>query len=87
MKIYDGTKPLLNTLKFNSVKQGAVLSPVLFSMYLDQLISQVIHIGMGCYMNDLFTALFIYDDDINLLAPPRASLSLMLEQCDNFLTA
>ena len=38
----------------NGVIQGGVLSPVLFSIYLDQLIVQLRHLGMGCYINGLF---------------------------------
>ena len=68
----------------NGVKQGGVLSPILFSLYLDQLISRLSHIGMGCHMNGLFTGVFIYADDITLLAPSRASQALMLEQCERF---
>ena len=66
------------------VKQGGVLSPVLFSIYLDQLIAQLRHLGMGCYMNDLFTGVFIYADDITLLAQSRESMVLMLEKCESF---
>ena len=66
------------------VKQGGVLSPVLFSIYLDQLIVQRRLLGMGCYMNGLFTGVFIYADDITLLAPSRASMVLMLEKCESF---
>ena len=53
----------------NGVEQGGVLSPVLFSIYLDQLIAHFRHLGMGCYMNGLFTGVFIYADDITLLPP------------------
>ena len=65
----------------NGVKQGGVMSPILFSLYLDQLISRLRHIGMGCHMHGLFTGVFLYADTITLLAPPRAKLALMLEQC------
>ena len=68
----------------NGVKQGGVLSLILFSLYLEQLISRLRHIGIGCYMNGLFTGVFIYTDDITLMAPSRASLALMLEQCESF---
>ena len=68
----------------NGVKQGGVLSPIFFSLYLDQLKSRLRHIGMGCHMNGLFTGVSIYADDITLLAPSRASLDLMLEQCESF---
>ena len=56
-----------------------MLSPVLCTIYLEQLIAQLIHLGMCCYMNGLFTVVFIYADDITLLAPSRASTVLMLE--------
>ena len=39
---------------------------------------------MGCYMNGLFTGVFIYAHDITLLAPSRTSLVPMLEKCKNF---
>ena len=68
----------------NGVKQGGVLSPVLFSIYLDLLIVQLRLLGMGCHMNGLFTGVFIYADDITLLAPSRASMVLMLEKCESF---
>ena len=68
----------------NGVKQGGVLSPVLFSIYLDQLIVQLRLLGMSCYMNGLFTGVFIYADDITLLAPSRPSMVLMLEKCESF---
>ena len=54
------------------------------SICLYQLISLLRHIGMGCHMNGLFTGVIIYGDDITLLAPSRASLALMLEQCESF---
>ena len=66
------------------VNQGGVLSPILFSLYLDQVVSRLRHIGMGCHMNGLFTGVFIYADDIMLLAPSRTSLTLMLEQWESF---
>ena len=62
------------------LKQGGVLSPVLFSIYLDQLK----HLGMGYYMNGLFTELFVYADNITLLTPSRACMLLMLEKCESF---
>ena len=66
----------------NGVKQGGVLSPVLFSIYLDQLIVQLRLLGMGYYMNGLFTGVFLYADDITLLAPSRASMVHMLKRCE-----
>ena len=88
MKIYDEQKMCIRcnitvtdyfTIS-NGVKQGAVL----FSLYLDQLISQLRHLGMGCHMNGLFTGVFIYADDIPPLAPSRTILVRMLGKCESF---
>ena len=38
----------------NSVKQGGVLSPVLFTVYLDGLIDQLRKKGLGCHFNGHF---------------------------------
>ena len=40
----------------NGVKQGGVLSPVLLSLYS----YEVRLLGIGCYMNGLFTGVYIY---------------------------
>ena len=48
----------------NGVKQGGVLSPILFSLYLDKLLVELRELGIGCHMNGLFTGAFIYADDI-----------------------
>ena len=69
----------------NDVKQGGVLSLILFSLYLDQFIPQLRHLSMNCnIINGLFTGVFIYADDMTLRAPLRASLAFMLEQCESF---
>ena len=46
----------------NGVEQGGVLSPILFSLYLDQLISRLRHIGMDYHMNGLFKGVFLCAD-------------------------
>ena len=63
MKIYEQQQIRIRWNNFvfdyftisNGVEQGGVLSHVLFSIYLDQLITHLTHLGMGCYMNGLFT--------------------------------
>ena len=68
----------------NGVKQGGVLSPLLFSLYLDDLISQLRDLGIGCHMNGLFTGAFIYADDITILAPSCYALKSMLRVCEEY---
>ena len=65
----------------NGVKQGGILSPVLFTVYLDGLIYQLKKKGLSCHFNGHFVGFFIYADDIALLAPSRDALNNMLDVC------
>ena len=43
----------------NGVKQGGVLSPFLFTVYLDQLTLALKKPGIGCHLNGMFVGAFI----------------------------
>ena len=62
----------------NGVKQGGVLSPILFTLYIDILFSRLKSCGFGCYIGQSFVGALGYADDIVLLAPTRYSLSRLL---------
>ena len=64
------------------VKQGGVLSPLLFSVYLDDLLCELRQANVGCHMNGYFVGAVIYADDITLLGPTRSSILSMLSVCD-----
>ena len=68
----------------NGVKQGGVLSPVLFTVYVDQLYSRLAKSGSGCYIGHQFMGAFGYADDIVILAPTIRSLKNLLKICDEF---
>ena len=61
----------------NGVRQGSVLSPVLFAVYLDGLLAELSGSGVGCYWGSLFAGAFCYADDIVLLAPCASALTTM----------
>ena len=63
----------------NGVKQGGVLSPLLFNVYLDELILLLREQGVGCHMNGMFVGAFCYADDVTLLAPTGMALNAMLD--------
>ena len=53
----------------NGVKQGGVLSPILFAIYTDGLLKRLEETGVGCHMGSRFAGSLAYADDITLLAP------------------
>ena len=48
----------------NGVKQGAVLSPVLFTVYSDIMLQKLQRSGVGCQFDGVFAGAFGYADDI-----------------------
>ena len=62
-----------------SVKQGSVLSPILFTLYIDVLLSRLESCGFGYYIGQSYVAVLGYADDIALLAPTRYLLSILLK--------
>ncbi len=68
----------------NGVRQGGVLSPILFTIYLDDLLSNLKSLGVGCYWDNCFVGAVAYADDVALLAPSASALRLMLQCCEDF---
>ena len=68
----------------NGVRQGGVLSPKLFAIYLDDLSNELALCKSGCYINEQSMNHVIHADDICLLAPSAIGLQQMLDVCFNF---
>ena len=58
----------------NGVKQEGVISPVLFSCYIDKLFSQLEHSGLGRNVGTTYPGAFGYANDIALVAPSMQCL-------------
>ena len=51
----------------NGVKQGGVISPLLFSLYVDELFLLLKKSGLGCPVGSTYAGAFGYADDIALI--------------------
>ena len=65
----------------NGVRQGGVLSPKLFAIYMDDLSLYLIEYKAGCHLNETLTNHVMYDDNICLMAPSVIALQKMLNLC------
>ena len=68
----------------NGVKQGDVLFPILFSVYIDALLTRLKHSGYGCMVGHVYCGAFAYADDIAFVAPTTHALKAMCYICTNF---
>ena len=69
---------------YNGVRQGAVSSPLLFSIYINKVIKLLRHSTLGCQIQGVYLGIWVYADDIVLLAPSRNALQEMINICEKF---
>ena len=68
----------------NGVRQGGVISALLYCFYGNKLFTELRRSGYGCYINGFYHGIFGYSDDNMLLAPSEYALQKMLKICENF---
>ncbi|MEZ4977665.1 MAG: reverse transcriptase family protein [Chitinophagales bacterium] len=66
------------------VRQGGILSPVLFAVYMDDLIKDLSCCKMGCHINGKFVGCILYADDILLLSISYSAMQNMLNICNDY---
>ena len=59
----------------NGTRQGSVLSPYFFGVYIDELLQMLRRSGVGCYIGGRFFGAMGYADDLILLAPCRSAMA------------
>ena len=70
----------------NGVRQGAVISPLFFSFYLDDMFGLLKASGSGCYIGDYYAGCFGYADDLFFLCPSRKGLQEMLNIAEKYMS-
>jgi hypothetical protein len=68
----------------NGVRQGGILSPILFNFYVDEISIKLQSLPAGCKMNSVCFNHLIYADDTVLLAPSPNALQRLIDECNLF---
>ena len=66
------------------VRQGGILSPDFYSIYVDDLILKLKACKRGCYFLSTFAAALFYADDMAVLAPSIHGLQSLLQICGDY---
>jgi len=64
------------------VRQGGVLSPYFFAIFVDDIVNKIVECNTGCYIRNICTSIFLYADDIILLSPSVGGLQRLLRACE-----
>jgi len=68
----------------NGVKQGGVMSPILFCVYFDDLLNALVEAKVGCFIGNMFVGVLAYADDVVILAPTASAMRRLLKLCEEY---
>ena len=84
IRVKWGTSISMSVSICNGVKQGGVMSPILFTVYIDELLYRLSNSHCGCFIGNQFHGAYGYADDVILLAPSLYSLRRLLNICSTY---
>ena len=65
------------------VRQGGILSPILFKLYLDHVIGDISNMNVGCKLGLIRMNILVYADDIVILSDTQKNLELIYQRLSN----
>ena len=68
----------------NGVRQGGILSPMLFNVYMDDLSKKLKECKTGCVVGESIINHLIYADDLVIMSPYSAGLQQLLQVCSSY---
>ena len=68
----------------NGDRQGGILSPRFFSVYMDDLSTRLNKLNIGCTIGDMLINHLLFADDIALVSPYTLGLSKLLVECQKY---
>ena len=68
----------------NGVRQGSIMSPKLFAIYVDDLTLSLMKSKIGCMLDEVCFNHIFYADDLCLLAPCAIALQKLLDICHEY---
>ena len=66
----------------NGTRQGSVLSPYLFCIYMRGITDSVVRSGIGCHIGGMSVSILLYADDLVILSPTWFAQQKLLNLCD-----
>ena len=68
----------------NGTRQGSILSPAFFAVYVGVLLVDLRKLGVGCRVAGVYMGAVGFCDDQLFLAPTRDGMQVMLDTCQRF---
>jgi len=68
------------------VRQGGVLSPILFCIYVDCIVQSLESSKLGCWIGELYIGCIMYADDLVLISSSVCELQTMFDVCADVFT-
>ena len=78
----DQYSPWFNLLA--GVRQGGILSPDFYCLYVDELVKILSELNVGCYIKHVFVNALMYADDMALISPSLRGLQKLLHSCESY---